>query len=52
MPYSIRKVRNKQCYRVKNTETGKVHAKCSTKLNAERQLRLLNAVEHNPKFKK
>ena len=51
MPYSIRKVRNKNCYQVKNTRNGKVHAKCSTKQNAEKQLRLLNAIDHNPKFR-
>jgi hypothetical protein len=51
MPYSIRKVRNKNCYKVKNKKTGKVHAKCSTKQNAERQVRLLHAIDHNPKFK-
>ena len=47
MPYSIRKVRNKNCYKVKNKKTGKVHAKCSTKQNAERQVRLLYAIDHN-----
>ncbi len=46
MPYVIRKVRNKNCYSVKNIITGKVHAKCATKEKAKKQLRLLNAVEH------
>ena len=31
-------------YEVVNTESGKVHAKHSTKANAQKQLRLLNAV--------
>lgn len=43
MPYKIRKVRNENCYMVKNSITGKVHAKCSTKENAEKQLRLLES---------
>lgn len=46
MPYSIRKVRNKKCYQVKNKITGKIHAKCSfssatTRDLAEKQVRLL-----------
>lgn len=46
MPYVIRKVRNQDCYRVYNKETGKIHAKCSTRENATKQLRLLRAVDH------
>lgn len=41
MPYKIRKVRNSDCYRVTNAETGKIHAYCTTKEKAERQVRLL-----------
>ena len=33
------------CWRVFNSETGKEHAKCTTKANAEKQLRLLRGVE-------
>ena len=52
MPYTIRKVRNMPCYTVKNSKTGEVHAKCSSKVNAQRQLRLLNALDHGWKPKK
>jgi hypothetical protein len=52
MPYTMRKVRNKSCYRVVNNKTGRVKAHCSTKTNALRQLRLLRALENNPNFKK
>jgi hypothetical protein len=30
----------------------RVHAKATTKINAEAQVRLLNALEHNPDFKR
>jgi len=50
MPYTVRKVRNKPCYRVSNKRTKKVYAKCSTKENAKKQVKLLRAVENNPKF--
>ena len=50
MPYTVRKVRNKPCYRVSNKKTKKVYAKCSTKVNAKKQVKLLRAVENNPKF--
>lgn len=46
----VRKVRNKPCYRVSNKKTKKVYAKCSTKENAKKQVKLLRAVENNPKF--
>ena len=45
MPYTIRKVRNQECYCVKNTETGRIHAKCTTRQKAERQVRLLESIE-------
>jgi hypothetical protein len=50
MPYTVRKVRNKPCYRVSNKKTKKIYAKCSTKENAKKQVKLLRAVENNPKF--
>jgi hypothetical protein len=50
MPYRIRKVPNKACYRVSNKKTKKVFAKCSSKKNAEKQLRLLRAIENNKNF--
>jgi hypothetical protein len=51
MPYKIRKVRNQDCWSVKNEKTGKVHAKCTSLTNAEKQVKILNAIEHNPKFR-
>jgi hypothetical protein len=50
MPYRIRKVPNKACYRVSNKKTKKVFAKCSSKKNAEKQMRLLRAIENNKNF--
>ncbi len=50
MPYTIRKMPNKKCYRVYNKDTKKVFAKCSTKTKAQKQLRLLRAL-HNKTFK-
>ena len=44
--YVIRKVRNKNCFSVKNIKTGVFHAKCATKENAKKQVRLLNAMDH------
>jgi hypothetical protein len=50
MPYSVRKVPNKKCYRVSNKKTKKVFAKCTSKKNATRQMRLLRAIENNKNF--
>lgn len=41
MPYSIQKVRGKSCFRVRNTKTKKIYAKCTTLSKAKKQLRLL-----------
>jgi hypothetical protein len=51
MPYRIRKVKCKdcdatKCYKVSSPETGRVYAKCSTRENAERQVRLLRAIDY------
>lgn len=46
MPYSIRKVRNQQCYAVKNTVSG---AKCTTLEKAKRQVRLLHSIQKQKK---
>lgn len=51
MPYSIRKVSKKGCYSVKNKYTKRVFAKCATKENAKKQMRLLSAIEFNKSFK-
>jgi hypothetical protein len=52
MPYKIRKVRNKSCYKVYKPKTKKVFAKCSTLENAKKQVRLLRAIENNYTFRK
>ena len=59
MPYTLRKVRGKNCYRVAKkagTRRGKrntkrrVFAKCTTRKNALSQLRLLRALQYNKSF--
>ena len=50
MPYTIRKVRGRPCYRVKNRRTKRVFAKCTSKKNAKAQIKLLHAIDYNPKF--
>ena len=50
MPYTMRKVPNKKCYRITNKRTKRVMAKCSTKKNATKQLRLLRAIIYNKDF--
>lgn len=49
MPYKIKKVPNG--FRVTNTATGDVLAKNTTLTKANSQVRLLNAIKHNPNFK-
>jgi hypothetical protein len=51
MPYKTRKVRGKKCYRVYNAKTKRVFAKCTSKKNAVKQMRLLRAVENNKSFR-
>ncbi len=51
MPYKIRKVSRKDCYRMYNSKTKRVHAKCTSKEKAKRQMRLLNAIKYNKNFK-
>ena len=50
MPYKSRKVRNKPCYRVYNTDTNKTFAHCATKEHALSQLRLLRGLQNNKAF--
>jgi len=50
MPYSTRKVRGKNCFKVYNKKTNKVFSRCATKENAAKQLRLLRAMEFNKDF--
>ena len=51
MPYGIRKMPNRACYKVFNKNTKKVFAKCATMENAQKQLRLLRGLKNNPKFR-
>lgn len=44
MPYEILHP-SPRCWTVVNTDTGAIHAKCSTKKNAQSQMRLLYAIE-------
>lgn len=50
MPYSIRKVPKKSCFRVTNRKTKRVFARCTSKDQAKKQVRLLNALEYNRNF--
>jgi hypothetical protein len=54
MPYTMRKVPKKNCYMVVKRKTQnknrRVTAKCSTKENATRQLRLLRAIQFGKNF--
>jgi len=51
MPYRTRKVRGKSCYRVTNTDKKKVFAKCTSKKNGMKQMKLLRALQFNKNFK-
>jgi len=48
MPYELKKVEGG--VRVQNTVTGKVHAYHTSLQNAKKQLRLLNAIDHDKNF--
>lgn len=57
MPYTMRKVPNKNCYRVSkkyskktSKKNSKVFSKCSTRTNAIKQMKLLRALEYNKNF--
>jgi hypothetical protein len=45
MPIKIRKMPNKQCWRVYNAETGQIHSYCTTLAKAKAQKRLLDSLE-------
>jgi hypothetical protein len=51
MPYKTRKVRGKNCYRVYNPKSKKTFAKCSSKTNAVKQMRLLRAIQNSKTFR-
>lgn len=46
----MRKVPKKRCYRVTNTHSKKIMARCTSKVKAEKQMRLLRAILNNKKF--
>lgn len=50
MPYAMRKVNKKNCYRVSNKKSKKIFSKCATQKNAKKQLRLLRALAYNKNF--
>lgn len=52
MPYTVRYLRKKKCYSVINKNTKKVFSKCTTRQNAQKQSRLLRAIQFNPGFVK
>ena len=47
--YIVRKVRNKDCYKVKNVETGQVMSECSSRQKAYAQVRLLEQIDEEKK---
>ena len=49
MPYSIRKLPNKNLYRVRNKETGRVLSKSTTLENAKKQIRLVQSIDKKKK---
>lgn len=47
MPLQVRKIKNKNLYSVKNTQTGQVHSYGTTKTKAESQKRLLEQIDNS-----
>ena len=45
MPNIMRKIRNKNLYKVYNVDTKRIHSKGTTYENAKKQLNLLNRIE-------
>ena len=45
MPYKITKLKTGK-FQVKNSKTGKIHSKGTTKIRAEKQVRLLKMIEN------
>ena len=48
MPYTIRKLPNREMYRVSNSKSGEVKCKECSLDHAKKQVRLLNYIEHSP----
>ncbi len=44
MPYTLRKMPKKKCYRVYNRDTKRIFSKCTSKTRAKKQLRLLRSL--------
>lgn len=44
MPYLVTKLKNSNCYQVKNKSNGRVLAKCSSLANATKQIKLLRMI--------
>lgn len=40
-----------KCYQVINTKTRRIFSKCSSKENAQKQMRLLRAIQYNKNFR-
>jgi len=52
MPYTLRKLPGKNRYRVTNQRSGRILARCTSKLRAQKQVRLLYAIDRNPRFRR
>lgn len=50
MPYLIRKLPKKLCYKVYNKKTKRVFSKCTSQSRAKKQVRLLSLIEYNKDF--
>ena len=50
MPYTLRKLKNKNCYKVYNRNSRKLFSNCTTKEKAMSQIRLLQAIQYNKDF--
>lgn len=50
MPYTVRKLRGKSCFKLYNRKSKRVFSKCASKKNVTKQLRLLRAIEYNKNF--
>lgn len=50
MPYTLRKIPGKSCYRVRNKKTKRIFSKCTSKAKAIKQLKLLRAIQNNKNF--
>ena len=51
MPYAVRKMPKRNCFKVFNKNTKKVFAKCTSRVKSQKQLRLLRGIKYNPKFR-